>query len=376
MTWLSLARATAARASLLPESYRLRFLPAGNWNGEAALHFRAWDLTSGAAGGVADLSRPQAVGGATAFSAEVDLLFAVITPGNDRPTLDVGGEPRTTPVAAGEAEPAGDTVAGLLGSALTDPDAASRQGIAVLAAPAQAGRWEYRLAGTADWRPVGTVSNDGGAAAAVGGRGPVRAAGRLHRVRPAVVPRLGPDGGCGRDQGADPRREHGLRHRRRVGHVHRRWAAAAGQQRPGAGRRAGGRVHAHPGGPVHVARRRRRGAARGADRPRSGCPAWHRRHRPVRGDGRLVAVLAQRRPDLAPGSAALSPSSALLLRDTDRLRFVPTANFNGTVGLTFRGWDRTRGRPAVGRTWARRGRPAGRRRSARRRRRPASPSSR
>ena len=37
-------------------------------------------------------------------------------------------------------------------------------------------------------------------------------------------------------------------------------------------------------------------------------------------------------------------SAALLLAGTDRVRFVPAAEANGTAGLTFRGWDRTDGR--------------------------------
>jgi uncharacterized protein YkwD len=38
-----------------------------------------------------------------------------------------------------------------------------------------------------------------------------------------------------------------------------------------------------------------------------------------------------------------SATAARLLRDTDRIRFIPNANFNGTVNLTYRAWDRTTG---------------------------------
>ena len=37
----------------------------------------------------------------------------------------------------------------------------------------------------------------------------------------------------------------------------------------------------------------------------------------------------------------VSPSSAVLLRNTDLVRFVPNQNFNGTVTLTFQAWDQT-----------------------------------
>jgi hypothetical protein len=39
--------------------------------------------------------------------------------------------------------------------------------------------------------------------------------------------------------------------------------------------------------------------------------------------------------------SAVSPSNARLLRSTDRVRFVPIANFNGTASLTFRAWDQS-----------------------------------
>lgn len=39
----------------------------------------------------------------------------------------------------------------------------------------------------------------------------------------------------------------------------------------------------------------------------------------------------------------VSTSSALLLRGADLVRFVPNANFNGTVSLDFKAWDRTQG---------------------------------
>jgi len=40
---------------------------------------------------------------------------------------------------------------------------------------------------------------------------------------------------------------------------------------------------------------------------------------------------------------AVSPSNAFLLRGTDNIRFVPAANFNGSVSVTFRAWDRSQG---------------------------------
>jgi hypothetical protein len=43
------------------------------------------------------------------------------------------------------------------------------------------------------------------------------------------------------------------------------------------------------------------------------------------------------------GIGAVSDANALLLRDTDRIRFRPGKDFNGTATLTYQAWDRTRG---------------------------------
>src|SRR5262249_51541259 len=41
---------------------------------------------------------------------------------------------------------------------------------------------------------------------------------------------------------------------------------------------------------------------------------------------------------------AVSDTSALLLRSTDKVRFLPDANASGTATLTFRGWDQPCGK--------------------------------
>ena len=62
-------------------------------------------------------------------------------------------------MALGTMNSSGDTVASLLGSAMTDVDAASLQGIAIVGQNATRGRWEFQLADGA-WTSVGTVSSN------------------------------------------------------------------------------------------------------------------------------------------------------------------------------------------------------------------------
>ena len=48
-------------------------------------------------------------------------------------------------------------------------------------------------------------------------------------------------------------------------------------------------------------------------------------------------------------AGVVSKKSALLLAATDRVRFVPTAGFNGSAELRFLAWDQTRGADQAGR---------------------------
>ena len=46
----------------------------------------------------------------------------------------------------------------------------------------------------------------------------------------------------------------------------------------------------------------------------------------------------------------VSESSALLLRDTDKVRFLPGKDASGSASLAYRAWDRTRGAAGAERT--------------------------
>jgi hypothetical protein len=90
-SWLSLAGSsdTAARLLAADTLTRVRFVPATDWNGTVAagLVFRAWDQTSGSAGGIADTS---ANGGGTAFSADAHASSLTVQAVNDAPVRFTG----------------------------------------------------------------------------------------------------------------------------------------------------------------------------------------------------------------------------------------------------------------------------------------------
>ncbi len=62
----------------------IRFVPDADYNGTATITFRAWDRSSGSAGGTADTTTN---GGATAFSAASDTASISVSAVNDAPTI-------------------------------------------------------------------------------------------------------------------------------------------------------------------------------------------------------------------------------------------------------------------------------------------------
>lgn len=152
--WLPMGVVTDSVARLLPGIYRLRFVPAANWNGQATLTYRAWDRTSGVAGGLANLSLSESVGGLTAFSAAQGTATLNVTAVNDAPTQPLAGITLAGISRAGGSSGA-IPVSSLLGGA-ADLDGPGL-GIAVIGASGP-GRWEFSTDGGTTWRLMGAVS--------------------------------------------------------------------------------------------------------------------------------------------------------------------------------------------------------------------------
>ncbi|MFN6994739.1 MAG: DUF4347 domain-containing protein, partial [Aquincola tertiaricarbonis] len=155
-TWQAVGTASGGSALLLRSTDLLRFVPDGLNGGSASLGWRAWDGSSGSAGSLADAS---VHGGSTAFSSGTDTATLTITAANDAPVLAPAG-PTLGTVTEDQASPAGQTVAALVGSSISDVDSGALQGIAVTAASSTAGTWQYSLDGGSSWSAVGSVSGN------------------------------------------------------------------------------------------------------------------------------------------------------------------------------------------------------------------------
>ncbi len=168
-TWLDFGAVGPTAARLLRETDKVRFLPAANRSGETFIRVAAWDQTSGLPGKTADLTAAFARGGSKAFSV-LDAFFVLrITPLNDQPAIDTAAANFLTqilPTAPADDStafgPAGDRVSDVLGSVATDQDAGSALGMAVSAATKiGGGAWQYRGPTDTIWQgfPILPVAN-------------------------------------------------------------------------------------------------------------------------------------------------------------------------------------------------------------------------
>lgn len=90
----------------------------------------------------------------------------VVTPVNDAPTFNTTGTPSLPTINEDAVDNSGVLVTNLISSGLSDPisdpDQASVEGLAVVAANTTNGVWEYSLDNGASWLPLGAVSTTSG----------------------------------------------------------------------------------------------------------------------------------------------------------------------------------------------------------------------
>ena len=120
-------------------------------------HLRAWDQTTGANGGTANVSTN---GGTTAYSTATETAAITVNGVNDAPVLDNTGTMTVTAINEDETNPAGITIANLIASAggdrITDVDAGAVEGIAVTTVDNTNGTWQYSTNGGGSWSAFGT----------------------------------------------------------------------------------------------------------------------------------------------------------------------------------------------------------------------------
>lgn len=152
-TWTPLGAVSSTAALVLSDAAatKVRFRPASDFSGTAALVVHAWDRSSGGEGTPLDALASDACSAATA-SAVIS-----VTPVNDAPVaLGAVGAPLYT-IAEDPATNTGTPVATLIDGFIADADAGAAQGIAV-SDLAGSGTWQYSTNSGSAWNPIGPVS--------------------------------------------------------------------------------------------------------------------------------------------------------------------------------------------------------------------------
>ncbi|MBF0178205.1 MAG: tandem-95 repeat protein, partial [Magnetococcales bacterium] len=150
--WTDIGVVSATSALLLRSTDSLRFVPDGENAETASFTYQAWDQISGAAGSKVDAT---ASGGTTSISTGSDTATITVTAVNDAPVL-TAASPLLTTIAEDAATNPGDTIDNLLGASVTDVDAGAAQGVAITSLTSGRGVWQYNTG--AGWSDVGAVS--------------------------------------------------------------------------------------------------------------------------------------------------------------------------------------------------------------------------
>lgn len=341
VTWLNLTTASDGSALLLRDTDRVRFLP-GNWNGDALLAFHPWTRTGKTAGSRADTA-VEFSGGSIGGALYGGLINVVSR--NDAPVLPAAA-PVLPPVGRNDTNPPGTPVDALLGG-VVDPDPSPLAGIAVTALAGK-GIWQYSLAGGA-WTDFPTRLTASGPVHTV-------TAGTALLLRSTDAIRFVPTSGVAGKATIS----------------YRAWDQTSGT----VGGTANLLLRGATGGLTAFSVAGRVASLAINDAPVLTPPVAP--PRTLLEDTRLAAgytvvsfVPAASISDADPvklrgiaivglsGSGtwqfsttagrtwvpltAASESNARLLRDIDRVRFFPAANWHGTASLTYRAWDRTQG---------------------------------
>jgi hypothetical protein len=164
--WTDVGAVSNTSALLLRGTDRVRFVPDWRNADSASFDFRAWDLTTGAAGALADTSSP---GGSSAFSVATDTASITVTGVNDAPFLIALATPVLDDVDENAGPPAGavgtlisDLVA-LFGTGgidnVLDVDTGAVAGLAIVDADASNGTWHYSTDGGVSWQLLGSPSD-------------------------------------------------------------------------------------------------------------------------------------------------------------------------------------------------------------------------
>ncbi len=154
-TWLSVGSPSTTSAILLRATDLIRFTPSSTNGGTMQLSYYAWDQTSGTAGSTANVTTR---GGTTAFSTAGDVVTINTSSVNDAPNITNGHVYSFT--STNEDTVSTDVFTGtiLLAASWNDVDTGAIGGMAITGTSGN-GTWQYSTDGGGTWTNFGSVSS-------------------------------------------------------------------------------------------------------------------------------------------------------------------------------------------------------------------------
>lgn len=142
---------------------RVRFISTTNRVVTPGFTYVAWDQTSGANGGTADVSTLR--GGTTAFSLAKGIARIDVKGSNVAPVLNPAGSPTLDGIASNvtDANNVGTLISDLIArmspqGGISDADAEALKGIAIIGANQLSGTWQFTTNGGTTWTNIGATS--------------------------------------------------------------------------------------------------------------------------------------------------------------------------------------------------------------------------
>jgi hypothetical protein len=154
--WTDVGAVSNVSALLIRASDTLRFVPDGLHAGSGSLTYRAWDQTGATAGQQGTKVDVSTNGGNTPFSTTTQIAPVVVTYANHAPTTS--GDGAFTTLDYLDTNNGGQLVSAVVGATISDLDPSPEEGMAITATDATNGSWQYDTGG--GWTDVGVVTGN------------------------------------------------------------------------------------------------------------------------------------------------------------------------------------------------------------------------
>jgi VCBS repeat-containing protein len=160
-TWSDIGVVSSSSALLLRSSDRIRFIPDTENGATGTISYHGWDASGSTAGEQGNKVAIGATGTDTPFSTGTGSAGINVTDVNDAPVLNASGNPALSSIAEDDVDNNGNSVAEIVGSAISDVDTGAVAGIAVIGATVDVGNgtWQFSTDSGATWSDLPSVSS-------------------------------------------------------------------------------------------------------------------------------------------------------------------------------------------------------------------------